>query len=70
VIQCQGTTKKGERCKRDAREGSAYCAIHMHQELRAEAPPRASEEWDRDALLKAAVGFGLLAAIFLFRFRR
>lgn len=70
MIQCQGTTKKGERCKRDARDGSAYCAIHMHQELRAEAPRRESEPWDRDALMKAAVGFGLLAAIFLFRFRR
>jgi hypothetical protein len=70
VDQCRGTTKKGERCKRDAREGSGFCAIHMHQELRAEAPQAKSEEWDRDALIKAAVGFGLVAAIFLFRFRR
>jgi hypothetical protein len=74
VIQCQGTTKRGERCKRDARDGSAFCAIHMHQEASAAREGRASEkatdEWDRDALIKAAVGFGLLAAIFLFRFRR
>jgi hypothetical protein len=74
VIQCQGTTKKGERCKRDAREGSAFCAIHMHQEASAarEGRPSAEKtaEWDRDALIKAAVGFGLVAAIFLFRFRR
>ncbi len=26
--QCQGKTKKGERCKRDAAEGSKYCSIH------------------------------------------
>jgi hypothetical protein len=74
VIQCQGTTKKGERCKREAREESAYCAIHMHQEANATRQGRASAEgtaeWDRDALIKAAVGFGLVAAIFLFRFRR
>jgi hypothetical protein len=66
--QCQGTTKKGDRCKREAREGSEFCAIHMHQKVR---PERArTEEWDRDAVLKAAIGFGLVAAIFLFRFRR
>jgi len=68
VIQCQGTTKKGERCKRDAREGSEFCAIHMHQEVRPPSPK--ATEWDGDALIKAAVGFGLVAAIFLFRFRR
>jgi hypothetical protein len=46
----------------------------MHQEANATREGRASAEgtaeWDRDALIKAAVGFGLVAAIFLFRFRR
>jgi hypothetical protein len=68
MIQCRGTTKKGDRCKREAREGSEFCAIHLHQEVRA--PRERTEEWDRDAIFKAALGFGLVAAIFLFRFRR
>jgi hypothetical protein len=67
-MQCRGTTKKGDRCKRDAREGSAFCAIHVHQEGRESHAH--SEEWNRDALVKAAIGFGLVAAIVLFRFRR
>jgi hypothetical protein len=69
VTQCRGTTKKGERCKRDAPEGSAFCAIHQDQEVRGPGVHRA-EEWDKDAIIKAAIGFGLVAAIFLFRFRR
>lgn len=69
MTQCRGTTKKGHRCKRDAREGSAFCAIHQEQEVR-EARQRPTEEWDNEAILKAAIGFGLVAAIFLFRFRR
>jgi hypothetical protein len=69
VTQCGGTTKKGDRCKRDAREGSPFCAIHQDQEVRERAQ-HATEEWDKDALIKAAIGFGLVAAIFLFRFRR
>jgi len=69
VTQCRGTTKKGDRCKRDARDGSAFCAIHLDQEVH-EREQRQAEEWDTDAIVKAVIGFGLVAAIFLFRFRR
>lgn len=69
MAQCQGITKKGERCKRDAREGSTFCSIHVDQEVRPREVP-APQEWDRDALLKAAIGFGLVGAILLFRLRR
>lgn len=69
MTQCQGTTKKGDRCKREAREGSGFCAIHQDQEVRQRKQP-ATEEWDTEAIVKAAIGFGLVAAIFLFRFRR
>ena len=69
MAQCDGKTKKGDRCKRDARAGSPFCAIHQDQEIRARTVgPDA--EWDNDSLVKAAIGFGLVAAIFLFRFRR
>ena len=69
MTQCQGTTKKGDRCKREAREASAYCAIHQDQEVRERRMPP-GEEWDTEAIVKAALGLGLVAAIFLFRFRR
>ena len=69
MTQCRGTTKKGDRCKRDAREGSAFCAIHQDQEVRERHIPN-REEWDTEAIMKAAIGVGLVAAIFLFRFRR
>jgi hypothetical protein len=69
VTQCQGTTKTGDRCKREARAGSAFCAIHQDQEVR-ERPKPPAQEWDTEAIMKAAIGVGLVAAIFLFRFRR
>ena len=69
MTHCRGTTKKGDRCKRDAREGSPFCSIHQDQEIR-EPRQRSTEEWDKDAIIKAAIGVGLVAAIFLFRFRR
>ena len=68
MTQCAGKTQKGDRCKREAREGSGFCAIHLDQDVR----PRAerSGEWDSDAVLKAAIGFALVAAIVFFRIRR
>jgi hypothetical protein len=69
MAQCEGRTKKGERCKRDARTGSAYCAIHQDQEIRARSSAT-DAVWDSDSVVKAAIGFGLVAAILLFRFKR
>lgn len=68
MTQCRGTTKKGDRCRREVKEGSAFCTIHQDQEIRPRPEP--AGEWDRDALMKAALGFALVGAIFLFRFRR
>lgn len=67
MTQCAGKTQKGDRCRRDAREGSPFCGLHQDQ-----GRPRAerSQEWDTDAMLKAAIGFGLIAAIVLLRIRR
>ena len=69
MTQCRGTTKKGDRCRRDAQEGSGFCAIHQDQEVR-ERRERGTEEWDTESVVKAAIGLGLVAAIFLLRFRR
>jgi hypothetical protein len=68
VAQCQGKTKKGDQCKRDASASGSFCTIHLDQEVRARPEP--AGEWDKDAIMKAAIGFALVGAIFLFRFRR
>jgi hypothetical protein len=70
VAQCQGTTRRGERCKRDAREGSAFCAIHLDQEVRARAEATGAGDWDKEAIVKAAVGFAVVGAILFFGLRR
>ena len=68
VAQCGGKTKKGDRCKRDATGGSAFCAIHVDQEIRERKETRA--EWDSDAIMKAAIGFAIVGVIFFIGFRR
>ncbi|MDX1645646.1 MAG: DUF5763 domain-containing protein [Longimicrobiales bacterium] len=68
MAQCQGTTRKGERCKREARPDSAFCSIHQDQEIRS--PKTEPTEWDTDAIVKTAIGFALVGVILLFRFRK
>lgn len=68
MAQCSGMTKKGDRCKREAVLGSDFCSIHVDQEIRPRKEP--TQEWDTDAIMKAAIGFAIVGAIFLFRFRR
>lgn len=67
--QCQGKTKKGDQCRRDAKGDTSFCSIHQDQEVRERSPPN-SEEWDHDSIMKAAIGFALVGAVFFFRFRR
>ena len=69
MSQCRGTTKKGDRCKRDSPQGSEYCSIHQDQEVRERTRTSKVEEWDREAIMTAALGFAVIGAIFLFRFR-
>lgn len=71
MAQCQGTTRKGERCKREAGDGEKFCSIHVDQEIRPRSVPASpSTEWDRDAVTKAAIGFALVGAILFFGLRR
>lgn len=67
--QCQGITRKGERCPRDAQAGSAYCTIHLDQAVRA---PRAKEvpPWDEHATLATALGLALVATVAFLGVRR
>lgn len=68
MAQCGGKTRKGARCKREAKEGSAFCSIHVAQEIRARKERTA--EWDADAILEVSLGLALVAALLLFRLRR
>ncbi len=68
MAQCQGKTKKGERCKRDAQNDASFCTIHQDQEVRARSEP--TGEWDQEAIVKAALGFAVVGVILLFGFRR
>ena len=69
MAQCKGITRKGDRCKRDAKPGSSFCAIHVDQEVRPPDTTAHEMEWDSDALMKAALGFALVGVILLLRFR-
>ena len=40
MAQCEGTTKKGERCARSTRAGSSYCGIHIDQERQTRSPTK------------------------------
>ena len=47
---CQGPTKTGDRCKREAAEGSAYCIGHADQaKPKAEAKPAAKPKAETKA---------------------
>ncbi len=68
MAQCSGSTKKGDRCKRDARGESPFCAIHQDQEIRASEPSERGE-WDNDAIIKAVIGFAIIGLFFMMRRR-
>lgn len=75
MTQCEGRTLKGERCKREAREGSSYCSIHFENQPRPEPEPvaasaAAESPHDADWMMKAALGLAAVVAIVLLRIRR
>ena len=75
MSQCAGRTQKGDRCKREAREGTTYCSIHQEQEARPRSGPESQAasstlSQDPDWLLKAALGVAAIVVIVLFRIRR
>ena len=51
AAQCEGKTQKGERCKRDAAEGSKFCIGHADQ---AKKPEVKKPEVKKDAAAKPA----------------
>jgi hypothetical protein len=65
MAQCHGMTKSGERCKRDANEGSEYCGFHGDQAETTtdEASGGGGRSADRptDLILVGAVAVALFA---------
>ena len=53
MARCEGTTKSGERCRRQATGGSAYCSSHEAQ-AQSEPDPTVENESDRDGTEDAA----------------
>lgn len=62
MAQCKGTTKAGSRCKRQAREGSEFCSIHVSTEPR-ERPQGGKATWELNDTLKVMVGIALFGAL-------
>ena len=52
AAQCSGLTQKGERCKREAAEGSSYCIGHADQ-AKAKAAPKEKDDGTCWALTEA-----------------
>lgn len=59
MARCEATTKAGARCKRDAVEGSSYCATHREMESGGGASPGTRS--GADLLLIGAVALALFA---------
>jgi hypothetical protein len=65
MARCQGTTRAGDRCKREAQEGSRYCYTHEPKEneqkaAASEAEATADESLEMEEILPLVLG--LLAA--------
>lgn len=54
AAQCEGQTQKGERCKRDAAEGSKFCIGHADQAKKAAVKEKAESK--QKAAQKADAG--------------
>jgi len=67
MSQCQGTTKAGARCKRDAGDGSDYCGAHAEQAGEGQASS-STRDSGTDLILVGAVALALFAVRRVLRF--
>ncbi len=69
MAKCQGMTKSGNQCKREAGEGSEYCTAHQPAEDAegAEAQDQTEDEAENQAedLMLIALGLAATGALFL-----
>ena len=61
MAKCQGKTKSGAQCKRQAGEGSEYCSTHQPAEGAEEA---VDQDLTQDLML-IALGLAATGALFL-----
>ena len=62
MARCEGTTRDGDQCKREARADSKYCYLHGEVEEETLTDECAAVEWDDvlPVLLAGAATIGLL----------
>ncbi len=67
MASCRGTTKKGAQCRRNALEGSDYCALHITQDPNAPSGREAIEELEGrlSEAAKTVLGIAIAAGIVL-----
>ena len=67
MASCSGTTKKGTPCRRNALEGSDYCAIHITQDPATPTGREAIEELEGrlSDTAKSVIGVAIAAGIIL-----
>jgi hypothetical protein len=66
MARCEGTTRSGEQCKREAREGSKFCYVHEPDEEEGTADEAEALEFDDFVPLILA---GLMTAGFFVLFK-
>ena len=59
MAKCQGKTKSGAQCKRQASEGSEYCSSHQPAEDAEAAEAAEAQDLTQDLML---IALGLVAA--------
>ena len=69
MTQCRGTTKKGERCRREANAASEFCASHQSEESTQGNPFDEMESRLSDTA-KAVLGLAFGAVILLYAMTR
>ena len=67
MAQCSGKTKKGTECRRNALEGSDYCALHLTQDPDAPSGREAIKDLEErlSETAKTVLGFAIAAGIIL-----
>jgi len=66
VAQCKGTTKAGNQCRRSARDGSEYCAIHTETTDGPERQRQPEAPFDLSETGKVILGLVMIGAIAFF----
>ncbi len=72
MAQCEGTTKKGARCKRESLEGSSFCNTHqgMEEGTNTSGSAWCNENYELSDNAKTVLGFVVVGLLILWSLRR